>query len=111
MPDEIEIKQVPHRIVKAFTDRYGKIGQQLDENDWLDLFNAWYAGWLAGIVIEREACAAILDNAVEWYSQVPDTENDPHYVLLCMALKNEAQNIRLQKDERGNAECSIDITP
>ena len=47
MPDKLEIKQVPAHIVQAFVAKYGKIGQPLDETDWLELFGAWRTGWLA----------------------------------------------------------------
>lgn len=45
---DIEIQQVPRHIVHAFTARYGKIGERLDQWEWLDLFYAWHAGWQAG---------------------------------------------------------------
>lgn len=57
MLDKIEVKQVPSYIVRAFTARYGKIGQRLDESDWLDLFDAWYAGWMAGIEGKKAECS------------------------------------------------------
>ena len=61
MPDKLEIKQVPRHIVQAFTGRYGKVGQPMEEWQWLDLFMAWHAGWLEGARFEREIDECSID--------------------------------------------------
>ena len=54
MPDKLEINQVPDHIVRAFVAKYGKIGQPLDETDWLELFGSWYAGWRTAEEVAKE---------------------------------------------------------
>ena len=103
MADAVEVKQVPRHIVQAFIAKHGRINEKLEEWEWLDLFGAWYAGWVAGENHEREACAMILDKAIEWYSEVND--GSARYSLLLLALTQEASNIRMHK-------CpSTDTTP
>lgn len=61
LPDRLEIKQVPSHIVKAFVAKYGKIGQMLDETDWLELFEVWHAGWISGAMFERKVGECSID--------------------------------------------------
>jgi len=112
MPDKLEIKQIPEHIVRAFVAKYGKIGQSLDETDWLDLFGVWYAGWLAGAESERNACATILDEAVAWYDKWCH-KTTPHNTgrnAMPAAIEIEANKIRARGNEQVVKECSTDTT-